>query len=71
MAETKVNTVDAQSSAPEVVPRAQYDALLAQAQNTINEATAALATAEADKKLLQDTLKTINKLVSKLFGETK
>jgi len=59
---------DAEGKAPEFVEKSQYDALLTQAQNIINELNAKIAALEADKKVLQDTLAIQNKLVEKLLN---
>ena len=60
---------DAANEAPKTVPVEQYDALLRQFQETVNEANRRLAALESEKKLLQDTLATQNKLVDTLFNK--
>ena len=73
MAEPKAKSVsaDAEQPALETVPKAQYDSLLAQAQSAINDANATIASLDADKKLLQDTLRVQNKLIERFLNETK
>ena len=67
MTEEKANTNENKDASQEVVAKSQYDTLLAQAQNIINEANARIAALENDKKVLQDTLNVQNKLVEKLL----
>ena len=57
-----------QSEAPAVVSKEQYDALLKQAQELVNEANRRIAALENDKKVLKDTLNVQNKLVEKLLA---
>lgn len=73
MAEPKAKPVNtnAEKPAPEVVPKAQYESLLAQAQSAINDANDTIAALSADKKLLQDTLRIQNRLVERFLNETK
>jgi len=62
-----------QPEAPKTVPVEQYDELLRQFQNVVNEANSRLSALEKENNLLKDTLATQNKLVEKLLkaDETK
>ena len=73
MAETKAKPVtdNVAQPAPEVVPKAQYDSLLAQAQGAINDANATIAELTNDKRVLQDTLKIQNRLIERFLNEKK
>ena len=54
---------------PEVVPKEQFDQLLKQAQDAINDLNRRNVALDNDNKILKNTLNTINRLVEKVFEE--
>lgn len=63
---TKV--ANSEAAAPEVVTKAQYDAVVKQVQVITAEANHRISSLENDKKTLTAAINTINKLVEKLFA---
>lgn len=59
--------VNGEAAAPEVVTKAQYDAVVKQVQELAAEANRRLSILENDKKTLTAAINTINKLVDKLL----
>ena len=64
-----VKVENAQSEEEQVVPKAQFDALLKQAQDAVAEANRRIAALESDKRALQDALITQKRLVDKILEE--
>jgi len=58
---------NSEAATPEVVAKAQYDAVVKQVQELATEANRRLSILEGDKKTLTAALNTINKLVDKLL----
>jgi len=64
--DVKVETAQAEE---EVVSKAQFDALLKQAQETVAEANRRITVLENDKRILQDALATQKRLIDKILEE--
>ena len=65
---SNAKVANSEAVAPEVVAKAQYDAVVKQVQVITAEANRRISSLENDKKTLTAAINTINKLVEKLFA---